>query len=65
MRYPSIDVLVEKTGSKYTLVALAAKRARQLRETGKVLIEQPKSRKHVGMALEEIAFDKLTFDRKK
>lgn len=59
MLEPSIDALQEKINSKYTLVTLSARRARQMSETNKVLIENPKSHKFVGMALEEVQADKL------
>lgn len=60
MLEPSIDALQKKIKSKYTLVTLSARRARQLRNEGNLLIENPKSAKHVGMALEEIQAEKLT-----
>lgn len=56
---PSIDALQEKISSKYTLVTLSARRARQMSETNPTLIENPKSEKYVGMALEEILAGKL------
>jgi DNA-directed RNA polymerase subunit omega len=59
MLEPSIDSLLSKIDSKYTLVILSAKRARQMSETKKVLIEHPKSHQYVGMALEEIEAGKL------
>lgn len=59
MLEPSIDALQEKINSKYTLVTISARRARQLQDEGKVLIDHPKSVKYVGMALEEIYNDKL------
>lgn len=59
MLEPSIDSLQEKIDSKYTLVTLAARRARQLKETKKSLIDQPKSNKYVGIALEEILAEKI------
>ncbi|MGX4669177.1 DNA-directed RNA polymerase subunit omega [Cerasibacillus sp. JNUCC 74] len=59
MLEPSIDSLLSKINSKYTLVILSAKRARQMSETKKVLIEHPKSHQYVGMALEEIEAGKL------
>ncbi len=62
MLYPSIDTLMEKIDSKYTLVTLAAKRARQIQEYRKTLIESPSSNKYVGMALEEIQEGKLKAD---
>lgn len=57
MLYPSIDELVKKVDSKYTLVVAASKRARGLREGGTVGIGSPKSHKVVGVALEEIYQD--------
>lgn len=54
MLNPSIDELMAKTDSKYTLVALASKRARQLLDGAEPYIE-PRSHKYVGTALEEIA----------
>lgn len=56
---PSIDSLQEKINSKYTLVTLSARRAREISETKKVLVENPKSHKYVGMALEEVQEGKL------
>ncbi|UFJ43228.1 DNA-directed RNA polymerase subunit omega [Brevibacillus humidisoli] len=61
MLYPSIDKLTEKMDSKYVLVSVAAKRARQLRENSNVQIEKPKSKKYVGQALEEIITDQLVY----
>jgi len=55
---PSIDKLVEKVDSKYSLVVVAAKRARQLLDGEKPRIN-PRSNKYVGIALEEIAADAL------
>jgi len=54
MLYPSIDELVKKVDSKYTLVVAAAKRARGLREGMMCNLGAPKSHKQVGVALEEI-----------
>ncbi|WP_083270944.1 DNA-directed RNA polymerase subunit omega [Bacillus marinisedimentorum] len=62
MLYPSIDTLMEKIDSKYTLVTLAAKRARQIQEDRRTLIDSPSSNKYVGMALEEIQDGKLKVD---
>ena len=59
MLEPSIDALQEKINSKYTLVTISARRARQLQDEEKPLIENPKSLKFVGVALEEINNDKL------
>ncbi|MBO9130214.1 DNA-directed RNA polymerase subunit omega [Bacillus sp. 165] len=54
MLYPSIDSLMTKIDSKYTLVTVASKRARELQENENSHIQQPVSHKFVGRALEEI-----------
>ncbi|WP_084268875.1 DNA-directed RNA polymerase subunit omega [Oceanobacillus damuensis] len=59
MLEPSIDALQGRIKSKYTLVTLSSRRARQLSETKDVMVEKPKSHKYVGMALEEIEAGKL------
>ncbi len=61
---PSIDILVTKVDSKYTLVVLAAKRAREIMDGSAPLFES-KSNKQVTIALEEISHDKITFERTK
>ena len=63
MIFPSIDELLKKVDSKYTLVSIASKRARQLKENEVLLINQPESRKHVGMSLEEMHEGKIQFHR--
>jgi DNA-directed RNA polymerase subunit omega len=60
---PSIDYLAEKVGSKYGLVIMAAKRARQLVDHAPALVET-KSNKPVSIALEEIAQGLVTADIK-
>ena len=62
MLYPSIDKLTEKVGSKYTLVTIASKRARQLRNNNNLQIAKPKAKKFVGQSLEEVITDKILFD---
>ena len=57
---PSIDYLAEKVDSKYTLVILAAKRARELTIPGVNAAE-----KEVSVALREIADDQITYERTK
>jgi len=57
MLYPSIDELVKKVDSKYTLVVAASKRARMLRNGDKSELGQARSHKAVGFALEEIYAD--------
>jgi DNA-directed RNA polymerase subunit omega len=57
MLYPSIDEMVKKVDSKYSLVVAASRRARMLRNGEKSELRNPKSRKFVGVALEEIYHD--------
>jgi DNA-directed RNA polymerase subunit omega len=54
MLYPSIDSLLQKIDSKYTLVTVAAKRAREMQEHHDCRVERPVSHKYVGKSLEEI-----------
>lgn len=61
---PSLDVLVKKVDSKYTLVVLAAKRARELMD-GQEITVRTKSNKKVTNALEEIVGDQVTYERTK
>ncbi|MBM7571770.1 DNA-directed RNA polymerase subunit omega [Aquibacillus albus] len=61
MLEPSIDKLQLKINSKYTLVTLSARRARQIQETKQHQLERPTSHKYVGIALEEIQADKLSY----
>ncbi|RYL92997.1 DNA-directed RNA polymerase subunit omega [Sporolactobacillus sp. Y61] len=64
MIYPSIDDLLKKVNSTYTLVCLSAKRARQLQNgTGKLMLEHPRSVKTVGQALEEVSAGLLTYKK--
>ncbi|PRO65332.1 DNA-directed RNA polymerase subunit omega [Alkalicoccus urumqiensis] len=64
MLQPSIDSLQTKIRSKYTLVTISAQRARQLRETPEAFNypEGSKSVNYVGMALEEIEAEQLTYE---
>jgi DNA-directed RNA polymerase subunit omega len=55
MLYPSVDDLKTKIDSKYSLVSVASKRARQLQEDGGERLTSYVSHKQVGKALEEIA----------
>ncbi|MGM0522682.1 MAG: DNA-directed RNA polymerase subunit omega [Bacillota bacterium] len=61
MLEPSIDQLLTKINSKYTLVTLSSRRARQIQDEKIVQIEKPTSATNVGIALEEIYADKLTY----
>ncbi|HAJ69632.1 MAG: DNA-directed RNA polymerase subunit omega [Alkalibacterium gilvum] len=61
--YPSQDDLLKKIDSKYSLVILAAKRAKQLHnESGTEMLEEYKSVKNVGKSLEEIISEDLVID---
>ncbi len=51
---PSIDYLADKVGSKYALVIMASKRARQLVDGAPALVKCD-SNKPVSIALKEIA----------
>ncbi|MDW7728540.1 MAG: DNA-directed RNA polymerase subunit omega [Bacillota bacterium] len=62
MIYPSIDVLLGKVDSKYTLVIAAAKRGRQLRSGSKKTIDEIYS-KEVTTALHEIEEGKIEYER--
>jgi len=62
MLEPSIDSLQGKIDSKYSLVSIAAKRARDLKELNNPVLEEPKSKTLVGIALEEIDAKKLMID---
>jgi DNA-directed RNA polymerase subunit omega len=63
MLYPSIDEMVKKVDSKYTLVVAASRRARMLRNGDKSELRHPRSHKFVGVALEEIYGDLLQVEK--
>lgn len=63
MLYPSIDKLLEKVDSKYSLVVAASKRARMLKDNARSDLKSPKAHKHVGIALEELYGDYLKFEK--
>ncbi|HBS60828.1 MAG TPA: DNA-directed RNA polymerase subunit omega [Firmicutes bacterium] len=64
MIQPSLDVLVKKVDSKYTLVVAAAKRAREIMDGDPPMVEI-RSNKPVTVALQEIADGKLGYERTK
>ena len=64
MIYPSLDHLLKKVDSKYTLVVLTARRAREVVAGDRVLVNS-KSNKAVTIALEEIGANKVTYERVK
>ncbi|MDM5194875.1 DNA-directed RNA polymerase subunit omega [Bacillus hominis] len=61
MLNPSIDSLLTKIDSKYTLVTVAAKRAREMQIADNCVIEKPVSHKCVGKSLEEIDAEVLKY----
>jgi DNA-directed RNA polymerase subunit omega len=63
MLYPSIDKLLDKVDSKYSLVVAASKRARALRDGSKSELRGPKSFKQVGVALEELYGDYISYEK--
>jgi len=60
---PPLAKMLEKASSKYALVVVAAKRARQITEAGTVLVGN-KAIKPVTIALHEIAEGKTSFKLK-
>lgn len=62
MLYPSINEIRKKADSRYTLVVLAAKRARDIIE-GKPKLTTDSVEKPVSIAAHEIAEDLITYSR--
>lgn len=62
MLNPSFRELATRGDSRYTLVILASKRAREIVEGSLPLVETD-SKKPVSIALEEIMADKITYRR--
>ncbi len=60
MLNPSFEGVLKEGDSRYTLVILASKRARQIIEGAKPLIETD-SKKPVSIAIEEIIAGKITY----
>ncbi|HEY3368600.1 MAG TPA: DNA-directed RNA polymerase subunit omega [Symbiobacteriaceae bacterium] len=61
---PSLDQLIGKVDSKYTLVILSSRRGREL-QAGKAKLVDSRSNKPVTIALEELVAGKLFFERPK
>lgn len=59
MLYPSIDKLLNKIDSKYSLVILSSKRAHELHHHEPQKLEDYQSDKNVGRALEEVIAGEL------
>lgn len=62
MLYPSINEIRQKADSRYTLVIMAAKRARDVIE-GKPKLTEVDVEKPVSIAANEIAEDLITYRR--
>lgn len=66
---PSLDKLLEKIDSKYSLVMLAAKRAHEINESedpdSELVLDEYKSIRNVGRALEEVEAGDLIIDSSK
>lgn len=60
MKDMPIDVLINKTGSAYKLVILAARRAIELGEGATKLVDAPPTMKVANVALKEILEGKVT-----
>ena len=60
--YPSVNELHKKTDSQYTLVMLAAKRARDIID-GKPILTETASERPVSQAAKEIYEDLITYKR--
>lgn len=58
---PTLESLMTKVDSKYTLVTLAAKRARQLTDGDETLVDVDTT-KVVSIAMEEIDQGKITYE---
>ncbi len=57
MIYPSIDILLNQVGSKYLLVNIVAKRAKEIAEKKNLQMKEKDyvSKKEIGRALEEVS----------
>lgn len=57
MIYPSIDLLLNKVGSKYLLVNIVSRRAKEITEKKNLQLKEKDyvSKKEIGRALEEVS----------
>lgn len=62
MLYPTTDELLERVDSRYTLVVMVSKRARQLLDGATPLVET-NAKKVLSVAVSEIAAGKVTYTR--
>ncbi|MCR8969018.1 DNA-directed RNA polymerase subunit omega [Facklamia sp. 7083-14-GEN3] len=63
MLYPSIDELLKKEPSKYSLITLASKRAKEMEDYKIMQLQDYKSDKPVGKALEEVVAGVLSIKK--
>lgn len=63
MLYPTTDELLKKVDSRYTLVVMVSKRARQLLEGAEPLTNNVKGKKVLSLAVQEIADGEITYTR--
>ena len=61
--YPSINKLREKTTSRYSLVILTSKRARDIVD-GKPALTEDEAERPVSQAAKEVAEDLITYTRR-
>lgn len=61
--YPSVDKLLERVDSRYSLIMLASKRAHEIDTGSPLLLDNYKSRKSIGKAFEEVAAGKVELTR--
>lgn len=62
LNQPPLNELLEKVDCRYTLVVEVAKRARQIVDHARPLVDS-ESNKPVTIAVEEIAADKIGYER--
>ncbi len=55
MIYPSIDKLLSIVGSKFLLVNIVSKRAKEMEENEYYQLSDYKSKKNIGKSLEEVS----------
>ena len=55
MIYPSIDKLLNQVGSKFLLVNIVSKRVKEMQENDYYQLNDYKSTKNIGKALEEVS----------
>ena len=64
MIYPSIDKLLKHVGSKFLLVNIVSKRVQEMEENEDYQLNEYKSKKNIGKALEEIEKDLIHIKEK-